>query len=54
MGLPASGGRTIPCLFKFEADCLVVCYGLSGVRPSAFGTKAGAQLYLVTYARRSG
>ena len=45
-------GRTIPCLFKFIDDTLMICYGLGGVRPKKFGTAPGGQLYLVTYARK--
>lgn len=45
-------GRSIPCLHKFIDDTLMVCYGLSGVRPEHYRTTPGGQLYLVTYKRK--
>lgn len=47
-----NAGRTIPCLFKFIDDTLMVCFGLGGERPKNFRTAPGAQLYLVTYRRK--
>ena len=47
-----NAGRTIPCLFKFIEDTLMICYGLGGTRPRNFRTAPGAQLYLVTYRRK--
>lgn len=47
-----NAGRTIPCLYKFIEDTLMICYGLSGTRPKNFRTAPGAQLYLVTYRRK--
>ncbi|MBA4137256.1 MAG: hypothetical protein C0518_08075 [Opitutus sp.] len=47
-----NAGRTIPCLFKFIEDTLMICYGLSGARPKNFRTAPGANLYLVTYRRK--
>ncbi|MBI5426235.1 MAG: TIGR03067 domain-containing protein [Opitutae bacterium] len=47
-----NAGRTIPCLFKFIDDTLMICFGLGGTRPKNFRTAPGAQLYLVTYSRR--
>lgn len=47
-----NAGRTIPCLFKFIEDTLMICYGLSGTRPANFRTAPGSQLYLVTYRRK--
>jgi len=47
-----NAGRTIPCLFKFIDDTLMICFGLGGTRPRNFRTAPGAQLYLVTYSRR--
>jgi uncharacterized protein (TIGR03067 family) len=44
--------RTIPCLFKFVDDTLIICYGLSGVRPKNFRTAPSARIYLVTYRRK--
>jgi len=46
-----NAGRTIPCLFKFDADTLTICYGLGGERPRNFRTAPGTQLYLVAYRR---
>ncbi len=46
-------GRTIPCLFKFIDDTLMICFGLGGTRPANFRTAPGAQLYLVTYQRKA-
>ncbi|HET7536752.1 MAG TPA: TIGR03067 domain-containing protein [Candidatus Didemnitutus sp.] len=47
-----NAGRTIPCIFKFIDDTLMICYGLDGARPDKFSTTAGSQRYLVTYARK--
>jgi uncharacterized protein (TIGR03067 family) len=47
-----NAGRTIPGIFKFIDDTLMVCYGLGGVRPERFETRANSQLYLVTYRRQ--
>ena len=47
-----NAGRTIPCLFKFVDDTLIICYGLSGVRPINFRTAPGTRHYLVTYRRK--
>ncbi|MDP2136389.1 MAG: hypothetical protein Q8J74_00910 [Candidatus Didemnitutus sp.] len=47
-----NAGRTIPCLFKFVEDTLMICYGLSGTRPEKFQTRQDGQLYLVTYRRK--
>jgi uncharacterized protein (TIGR03067 family) len=47
-----NAGRTIPCLFKFVDDTLIICYGLSGVRPKNFRTAPSARIYLVTYRRK--
>ncbi len=47
-----NAGRTIPCLFKFIDDTLMICFGLGGARPKNFRTASGTQLYLVTYSRR--
>lgn len=47
-----NAGRTIPCIFKFIDDTLMICYGLGGERPKSFSTTAGSQRYLVTYARK--
>ncbi len=47
-----NAGRTIPCIYKFVEDTLVVCYGLSGTRPAKFTTTGCAQVYLATYRRK--
>lgn len=47
-----NAGRTIPCLFKFIDDTLMICYGLGGTRPANFRTAPGTQLYLATYRRK--
>ena len=47
-----NAGRTIPCIFKFIEDTLMICHGLGGERPKSFSTAAGSQRYLVTYARK--
>ncbi len=47
-----NAGRTIPCLYKFIEDTLMVCYGLGGDRPASFGTRPDSDLYLVTYRRK--
>jgi uncharacterized protein (TIGR03067 family) len=47
-----NAGRTIPCIFKFIAGTLSVCYGLGGTRPLKHHTGKDPQLYLVNYARK--
>ena len=47
-----NAGRTIPCLFKFVDDTLMICFGLGGDRPRNFRTAPGAHLYLCTYRRK--
>ncbi len=47
-----NAGRTIPCIFKFLNETLMICYGLGGTRPISFSTETGSQRYLVTYARK--
>jgi uncharacterized protein (TIGR03067 family) len=47
-----NAGKTIPCLFEFVENRLVICYGLGGVRPEKFSAEAGEQTYLVMYARK--
>lgn len=45
-------GRTLLAIYELEGDTLKVCYDLSGkVRPTEFQSKAGTQLFLVTYKR---
>ena len=45
-------GKTIRCIYERDGDTLRICYDLSGKgRPKAFETKAGTQLFLVTYKR---
>ena len=45
-------GETILAIYERDGDALRVCYDLSGKsRPTEFKTKAGTQLFLVTYKR---
>jgi uncharacterized protein (TIGR03067 family) len=45
-------GRTILAIYERDGDTLRVCYDLTGKsRPTEFKTKAGTQLFLVTYKR---
>jgi uncharacterized protein (TIGR03067 family) len=45
-------GKTIPAIYELTDDTLTVCYNLGGKdRPTEFKTKAGTQLFLVTYKR---
>jgi uncharacterized protein (TIGR03067 family) len=45
-------GKTILAIYEVEGDTLQVCYDLGGKnRPAEFKTKAGTQLFLVTYKR---
>ena len=45
-------GKTILSIYERDGDTLRICYDLSGKgRPKAFETKAGTQLFLVTYKR---
>ena len=45
-------GKTIPAIYERDGDTLRVCYNLGGKeRPTKFATKAGTQLFLVTYKR---
>lgn len=47
-------GRTILAIYERDGDTLQVCYDLSGrSRPTEFKTRAGTQLFLVTYKRES-
>lgn len=47
-----NAGRTIPCLYKFIDDTLMICFGLGGTRPPNFRTAPGSELYLCTYRRK--
>ncbi len=47
-----NAGRTIPAIHRFVGDNLHICYGLDGVPPTGFVTKAGAALFLAIYRRR--
>lgn len=47
-----NAGRTIPCLFKFIDDTLMICFGLGGSRPANFRTAPDSRLYLCTYRRK--
>jgi len=45
-------GKTILAIYERKGDTLRVCYDLGGKsRPTEFKTKAGTQLFLVTYKR---
>jgi uncharacterized protein (TIGR03067 family) len=45
-------GKTIPAIYERSGDTLKICYNLGGKnRPTEFKTKAGTQLFLVTYKR---
>jgi uncharacterized protein (TIGR03067 family) len=46
-------GKTIQAIYERDGDTLRVCYDLSGKsRPAEFKTRAGTQLFLVTYKRQ--
>jgi uncharacterized protein (TIGR03067 family) len=47
-----NAGRTIPCIYKFVEETLIVCYGLGGTRPQKFTTTDCTQVYLATYRRK--
>ena len=45
-------GKTLVAIYELSGDTLKVCYDLTGKdRPKEFKTKAGTQLFLVTYKR---
>jgi uncharacterized protein (TIGR03067 family) len=45
-------GKTFPAIYELSGDTLRICYDLSGkAHPTEFKTKAGTQLFLVTYQR---
>lgn len=47
-------GRTIPAIYEESGDTLRICYDLSGkMRPVAFKSEAGTQLFLVCYRREN-
>jgi uncharacterized protein (TIGR03067 family) len=52
-GTGLNAGHSIPCIYKFAAGVLSICYGLDGSRPAQFATAAGQQRYLVNYRRKS-
>jgi uncharacterized protein (TIGR03067 family) len=46
-------GKTILAIYERDGDTLRVCYDLGGKgRPTEFKTRAGTQLFLVTYKRQ--
>ena len=47
----ANAGRCIPAIYQLVGDRLRVCYGLDGIRPGAFATAPGQNLFLATYRR---
>jgi uncharacterized protein (TIGR03067 family) len=48
-----NAGREIPAIFQLVGDRLRICFGLSGVRPTAFVATADTRFYLVTYRRNA-
>lgn len=47
-------GKAIPAIYERQGDTLRICYDLSGKSaPKSFESKAGTELYLVTYKRQS-
>jgi uncharacterized protein (TIGR03067 family) len=45
-------GKMIPAIYERSGDTLKICYNLGGKsRPTEFKTKAGTQLFFVTYKR---
>ncbi len=45
-------GKTILAIYEIKDDTMRVCYDLSGkARPTEFATKAGTQLFMLTYKR---
>jgi uncharacterized protein (TIGR03067 family) len=47
-----NAGRTIPAIYQFTGEQLHICYGLDGVAPGGFATRAGAALFLAVYQRK--
>lgn len=47
-----NAGRTIPAIYQLVGDRLRICYGLDGIAPGAFATRAGAAHFLAVYRRR--
>ncbi len=48
-----NAGRTIRCIFQLVGDRLRICYGLDGLTPTGFTTRAGQSRYLATYRRQT-
>jgi len=45
-------GKTIPAIYEIDKDTLTICYDLSGKEtPTAFESKPGTKMFLVTYKR---
>jgi uncharacterized protein (TIGR03067 family) len=45
-------GKTIPAIYEIDKDALTICYDLSGKEPpTAFESKAGTKILLVSYKR---
>jgi uncharacterized protein (TIGR03067 family) len=45
-------GKTFPAIYEIDKDTLTICYDLSGKEPpTAFESKAGTKLFLVSYKR---
>ncbi|MEM7393911.1 MAG: TIGR03067 domain-containing protein [Verrucomicrobiota bacterium] len=46
-------GKSFPCIYKFEGDKLLICYGLdAATRPKDFKSRAGTLDCLITYRKR--
>lgn len=47
-----NSGKTIPAIFKLEADRLVICYNLEGeTRPTEFSSTKDSMIALIVYER---
>lgn len=47
-----NAARVIPCIYQLAGDRLRICYGLDGITPTAFVSKAHINTYVVTYRRK--
>lgn len=45
-------GKTIPAIYRIEANRLIICYGLDGKRPAKFESPAKKLVLLVEYGRK--
>ncbi len=46
-----NAGKTIPSIYEFRGQDLVICYGLDGHRPKAFESPAKALVLLAVFSR---